>query len=163
MTPMAEPRRWFDPSQPQTLQGAVMLSYLTAALSLLWILFGAYPLVISLGLGAAGYGVANERRWGYWLGIVLAGLSVAGLLLRPVRSRVRRASLHQPGLHGRARAPCSSIPRAASTSASGSSDAAGRDARRPARIVSGHDDDRFEHRRAQQARRASTSGAPTGT
>ena len=72
---MAEPRRWFDPSQPQTLQGAVMLSYLTAALGLLWLLFGSYPSVISLGLGAAGYGVANEKRWGYWLGIVLAGLS----------------------------------------------------------------------------------------
>jgi len=73
---MAEPRRWFDPSQPQTLQGAVMLSYLIAALGLLWLLFGAYPSVISLGLGAAGYGVANEKRWGYRLGIVLAGLSV---------------------------------------------------------------------------------------
>jgi hypothetical protein len=78
---MAEPRRWFDPSQPQTLQGAVMLSYVTAALSLLWILFGAYPLVFSLGLGAAAYGVANDRRWGYWLGVVLAGLSALGLLL----------------------------------------------------------------------------------
>jgi hypothetical protein len=81
---MAEPRRWFDPSQPQTLQGAVMLSYVTAALSLLWILFGAYPLVFSLGLGAAGYGVANDRRWGYWLGVVLAGLSAFLLLLEVV-------------------------------------------------------------------------------
>jgi hypothetical protein len=78
---MAEPRRWFDPSQPQTLQGAVMLSYLTAALSLLFVLFGAYPLVTSLGLGAAAYGVANEKRWGYWLGIVLAGLSALLYLL----------------------------------------------------------------------------------
>jgi hypothetical protein len=78
---MAEPRRWFDPSQPQTLQGAVMLSYVTAAFSVLWILFGAYPLVISLGLGVAGYGIANERRWGYWLGIVLAGLSALVYLL----------------------------------------------------------------------------------
>jgi hypothetical protein len=78
---MAEPRHWFDPSQPQTLQGAVMLSYLTAAFSLLWILFGAYPLVVSLGLGFAGYGVANERRWGYWLAIVLAGLSALIYLL----------------------------------------------------------------------------------
>jgi hypothetical protein len=84
---MAEPRRWFDPSQPQTLQGAVMLSYLTAAISLLWILFGAYPLVISLGLGVAGYGVANELRWGYWLGIVLAGLSALILLLLIFGSR----------------------------------------------------------------------------
>jgi hypothetical protein len=53
-----------------------MLCYLTAAFSLIWVLFGAYPLVIVLALGAAGYGVANERRWGYWLGIVLTGLSV---------------------------------------------------------------------------------------
>ena len=78
---MAEPRHWFDPSQPQTLQGAVMLCYLTAAFSILWILFGAYPLVVSLGLGAAGYGVANERRWGYRLGIVLAAVSSLLFLL----------------------------------------------------------------------------------
>ena len=58
-----------------------MLSYATAAFSLLWILFGAYPRLLSLGLGVAGYGVANERRWGYWLGIVLAGLSVLSYLL----------------------------------------------------------------------------------
>ena len=78
---MAEPRRWFDPSQPQTLQGAVMLSYATAAISLLLVLFGTYPLVVSLGLGVAGYGVANEKRWGYWLGVVLSGLSALLLLL----------------------------------------------------------------------------------
>ena len=58
-----------------------MLSYATAAISLLLVLFGAYPLVISLGLGAAAYGVANEKRWGYWLGIVLAGLSALLYLL----------------------------------------------------------------------------------
>ena len=76
MTPMAEPRRWFDPSQPQTLQGAVMLCYITAALSLLWVLFGAYPLVISLGLGAAGYGVANESGGVTGSGSCCAGLTV---------------------------------------------------------------------------------------
>ncbi len=58
-----------------------MLCYATAALSVLWILFGAYPLLLSLGLGPAAYGVANERRWGYWLGIVLAGLTSLVLLL----------------------------------------------------------------------------------
>jgi len=61
-----------------------MLSYATAALSVLWILFGAYPLVFSLGLGVAGWGVANERRWGYWLGIVLAGLTALGLVVAVV-------------------------------------------------------------------------------
>jgi uncharacterized membrane protein len=73
---VAEVRRFFDPSQPQTLQGAVMLCYLTAAFGVLSVLFGAYPGLIALSLGVAGYGVANERRWGYWLGIVLTGLSI---------------------------------------------------------------------------------------
>ncbi|HUI03631.1 MAG TPA: hypothetical protein VLZ77_08810 [Acidimicrobiales bacterium] len=72
---MAEPRRWFDPSQPQTLQSAVMICYVITALSLLFILFGSFPELAVLGLGVAGYGVANERRWGYWLGVVLAALN----------------------------------------------------------------------------------------
>lgn len=72
--PMAEPRRWFDPSQPQTLQGAVMLCYVTAALGVLSLLFGSAFALSSLALGIAGYGVANERRWGYVLGVVLSAL-----------------------------------------------------------------------------------------
>ncbi len=72
---MAEVRRFFDPSQPQTLQGAVMLCYLNAVLGLLFLLY-APLLVVALALGVAGYGVANERRWGYWLGVVAAGLIV---------------------------------------------------------------------------------------
>jgi hypothetical protein len=78
---MAEPRRWFDSSQPQTLQGATMLCYIIAAFGILSILFGAYPGLISLATGVAGYGVANERRWGYWLGIVLSGLTALLYLL----------------------------------------------------------------------------------
>jgi len=73
---MAEPRRWFDPSQPQTLQGAVMLCYATAVLGVLSLLFGSAFALSSLALGVAGFGVANERRWGYVLGIVLSGLMV---------------------------------------------------------------------------------------
>jgi len=71
---MAEPRRWFDGSQPQPLQGAVMLSYLTAAFGVLALLQGSYVEfeVVPLGLGVAAWGVANEKRWGYWLGVVLA-------------------------------------------------------------------------------------------
>ncbi|MGA2522083.1 MAG: hypothetical protein ABSG81_14855 [Acidimicrobiales bacterium] len=74
---MANARRWFDNSQPQTLQGAVMLSYLVAAFGLLSLL-GAYGglEVVPLGLGVAAYGVANEKRWGFWLGVVLAALTV---------------------------------------------------------------------------------------
>lgn len=75
---MANDRHWFDGSQPQTLQGAVMLCYLTAVFGLIGLLVGAYPLaeLVPLALGAAGYGVANEKRWGYRLGVALAGLNV---------------------------------------------------------------------------------------
>jgi hypothetical protein len=75
---MAENRRWFDGSQPQTLQGAVILCYLSAVFGLIGLLRGAYPIaeLVPLGLGAAGFGVANEKRWGFRLGVVLAGLNV---------------------------------------------------------------------------------------
>ena len=75
---MADDRRWFDSSQPQTLQGAVMLCYLSAVFGLLGILLGAYPVaeLVPLALGVAGFAVANEKRWGYRLGVALAALNV---------------------------------------------------------------------------------------
>ncbi len=55
-----------------------MLCYLTAVFGLIGLVVGAYPLadLVPLALGVAGYGVANEKRWGYRLGVVLAGLNV---------------------------------------------------------------------------------------
>jgi hypothetical protein len=78
MKAMAEGRRWFDGSQPQTLQGAVMLCYLTAVFGVIGLLLGANPILelVPLGVGVAGFGVANEKKWGYILGVVLAGLDV---------------------------------------------------------------------------------------
>jgi hypothetical protein len=75
---MSDDRRWFDSSQPQTLQGAVMLCYLTAVFALVAILRGFYPgyEIIPLALGVAGYGVANEKKWGYRFGVILAGLNL---------------------------------------------------------------------------------------
>ncbi|HEY7946419.1 MAG TPA: hypothetical protein VID75_02020 [Acidimicrobiales bacterium] len=75
---MPDDRRWFDGSQPQTLQGAVMLCYLTAVFGLIGLVVGIFPLegLVMLALGAAGVGVANEKRWGYRLGVALAGLNV---------------------------------------------------------------------------------------
>jgi hypothetical protein len=68
-------RRWVDPSQPQTLQIAVFLLYAQAVLLLL---FGGFLNVIGLALIAggvgAGYGIANERKWGYGLGLLMAFL-----------------------------------------------------------------------------------------
>ncbi len=79
---MREQRRWVNPAQPQTLQIAVFLLYINAAFSLLDMLL--YPsarsllniLLIAAGV-AAGYNIANERRFGYALGIVMAFLPFA--------------------------------------------------------------------------------------
>ena len=78
-------RRFFDSSQPQTLQGAVMLSYLNVAFSLLFLFSGGiFGLLVAAtaaeGLGA--YGIANERRWGYrvCVGASVVILAVAALV-----------------------------------------------------------------------------------
>jgi hypothetical protein len=69
---MAE-RKWIDQTQPQTLQAAVMLSYLNAALGVLFFLiYGAGVSLALLVLAFAAYWVANERRWGYRLAVVAA-------------------------------------------------------------------------------------------
>ena len=68
-------RRWVDPSQPQTLQFACWLLYANAIIGLV---FGGSVLGI-LGLAAsvlAGFGIANEKRWGYFLAVALTGLEV---------------------------------------------------------------------------------------
>lgn len=77
---MADGHRFFDASQPQTLQGAVMLCYITAAFGLISLLFGAGIGIVPLLLGVGGYGVANEKRWGYILAAILAVLNVLSVL-----------------------------------------------------------------------------------
>lgn len=75
-------RRWINQSQPQTLQGAVLFSYLNAALALIFALVagvGPYFVVFAL-LAVSAYGIANDRRWGYWSGVVLACLYLLGEL-----------------------------------------------------------------------------------
>ena len=68
-----ETRRWFNPQLPQTLQGAVLFSYLNAAIAIFGLLSGASPLAFVIVLGGVGaFGIANERRWGYYLCIAAA-------------------------------------------------------------------------------------------
>ena len=68
-----ETRRWLNQSQPQTLVIAVMLLYLDAVfIALSGGIFSGLGLVIVVGSVAAGYGIANERKWGYFLGIGIA-------------------------------------------------------------------------------------------
>lgn len=77
---MAGPRRFFDQSLPQTLQIAIFLLYLDAALLVLGGAAFRNTLGLMLALGSAGgaYGIANSKKWGYALAL---GVAVLGLLL----------------------------------------------------------------------------------
>lgn len=66
-------RRWIDTTQPQTLLIAVILMYVDAAFTLLQGGFlNPILLLIAAGDVAAGWGISNEKKWGYGLGIVMA-------------------------------------------------------------------------------------------
>lgn len=74
-------RQWFNRGQPQTLQIGVILLYLNAAFL---VIFGAlqggiglYGLVLAASQGVGAYGIANERKWGYWLGVGAAVIVLA--------------------------------------------------------------------------------------
>lgn len=86
---MAEPRRWFNQSLPQTLQIATFVFYFDAVLGLLGVLSGGPALrfapslwrmlvfaSIAGSVGAAN-GIANENKWGYKLGLGIAALPFA--------------------------------------------------------------------------------------
>ena len=71
-------RRWVNQSQPQTLVIAVLLLYFDAVFfALFGGLFSPFGLLLIAGSVGAGYGIANERKWGYYLGLAIA---VWGLL-----------------------------------------------------------------------------------
>lgn len=78
---MQEPRRFINQTQPQTLQIAVFLLYADAAFALFYMLVGMlnplFSIPVAAGGVAAGFGIANEKRWGYWLGLVIAFLPAA--------------------------------------------------------------------------------------
>jgi hypothetical protein len=76
-----ETRRWTNPSQPQTLYMATFLLYINAVFGLLFGGFGIIGLVLVVGAVAAGFGIANERRWGYLLGVAVAVLDLLPFVL----------------------------------------------------------------------------------
>lgn len=74
-----ETRRWTNPTQPQTLQIAVLLLYINAVFGVLFgQIFILFPLGLALTIGqaAGGFGIANERKWGYWLAVSVASLGL---------------------------------------------------------------------------------------
>ena len=75
--------RWVDKTQPQTLYIATIVMYINAVLGLVtgYALIGSgLGLILVLGPVAAGWGIANEKKWGYWLGVVLTAVMVAFLV-----------------------------------------------------------------------------------
>jgi hypothetical protein len=66
--------RWLDRTQPQTLYIAVVLLYISAAFNLIGGFLSPLLLIIVVGQVGAGYGIANEKKWGYGLGIAMAFL-----------------------------------------------------------------------------------------
>ena len=71
--------RWFNQGHPQTLQTATILLYFEGVLGLF---FGNYGgVVVCVGMVVGGFGVANDKRWGYGLAIAAAVLNVAYIFL----------------------------------------------------------------------------------
>ena len=86
-----ETRRWTNPSQPQTLYIATVLLYIGAVVVALFggpvYIFGPLAIIFYIaGSVAAGLGIANERRWGYIIGVAVAGLGVLPLLYAVLQS-----------------------------------------------------------------------------
>jgi hypothetical protein len=71
-----ERRRWLNTTQPQTLQIGVMLLYLNAAFGLIGLIIGGgaglFGILLIAAEIAGGYGIANERKWGYVVGVAAA-------------------------------------------------------------------------------------------
>jgi hypothetical protein len=69
--------RWFNPHQPQTLQIGVLLLYLNAFFMFLGRDFAfAWGLLLIVGFIGGAFGIANEKKWGYFVGLGAATLRV---------------------------------------------------------------------------------------
>jgi uncharacterized membrane protein len=88
------PNKWLDRTQPQTLYMATLLMYFNAGLSLLFgatyfnvSVFGIHHgsliigLLLIVGQVVGGRGIANEKKWGYAVAVVVAVLLLAETLL----------------------------------------------------------------------------------
>jgi hypothetical protein len=77
---VAGPQRFFDPSQPQTLQIATFLLYLDAAFAVLRGLLSAPDLLLGAAYAGGAYGMANGKKWGYGLALAVAVLQILVLM-----------------------------------------------------------------------------------
>jgi hypothetical protein len=70
--------RFLNTTQPQTLMIATLFCYIDAFFGL--IAGDLILLVIALGLGLGGFGIANEKKWGYLVGTASAILQLVLLI-----------------------------------------------------------------------------------
>jgi hypothetical protein len=76
-------RRFLNQFQPQTLVIGTMLCYLDAIFGFLFGVISTsvvLALVTIAGLAIGGYGIANEKKWGYGLAVAAAVLQVVMLI-----------------------------------------------------------------------------------
>lgn len=103
-------RRWINQGQPQTLQIAVFLLYVRSAFALIFGLdlttavlanshttFQLLRVFVIAGGVAGAYGIANEKKWGYYLGIAVAGVALLGRLYVGVRYHISPLSYDAVG------------------------------------------------------------------
>jgi len=86
-----ETRRWTNPTQPQTLQIAVILLYIEAVFGVIFGgVFALFPLglLLVVGQAAGGFGIANERKWGYWLAVTVATFALLPIVFSIVNDGV---------------------------------------------------------------------------
>jgi hypothetical protein len=73
-----ETRRWTNPGQPQTLQIAVFLLYINAVFNVIFgVVFSPIGLAFTVGFAFGGFGIANEKKWGYWVAVLTAAAELA--------------------------------------------------------------------------------------
>ncbi len=80
-----ETKRWINQAHPQTLLFGCFLLYFDAAIGLINVVLGGgaslLGLVLVLGAGAGAFGIANDQKWGYFLGVGVSVLSLLVLLV----------------------------------------------------------------------------------
>ncbi|HEV2993157.1 MAG TPA: hypothetical protein VG012_01995 [Acidimicrobiia bacterium] len=76
--------KFLNQYQPQTLVIATLFCYIDAVFGLLGGVIttsAILALVTIIGLGLGGFGIANEKKWGYGVAVGAAVLQVGGLIL----------------------------------------------------------------------------------
>ena len=86
-----QPRQWFDRSQPQTLQIAVILLYINAGFAILGLLlatsaglpstFALMAVIIAAVNLVPAVGIANSRKWAWVTAVILSAIGLALLVL----------------------------------------------------------------------------------